>query len=94
MKNAKNDCDKKALEFTDLGQAQQTKIVANLLAVIKKIWRFLLIDFAKKNELQVQWEINQLGHTVWKIYDPTTGKAVRFLSEFEMISWIEDYYAG
>ncbi len=94
MKIYRNDSDKKTLELPEVRKAQQTRIVAKLLSAFKKIWRLFLIDFAKKNELQVRWETEQFGHNVWKIYDPITGKAVKFSSEIEMLHWIEDYYSG
>lgn len=95
MKTSRNDGNQKTVELPHLRQVQnQTKIAATLLSALQKIWRFFLIDFAPKNELQVRWEIDRFGHTGWTVYDPVTGKAARFSSEAKMLQWIEDYYSG
>lgn len=93
MNTSRNDSNKKTVKFPHVNKAQeQTGIAVTLLLALKKVWHFLLIDFAKKNELQIRWEPNRCGRNGWKVYDPSTGKTVRFSFEAEMLQWIENYY--
>lgn len=53
--------------------------------------RSLIAAFSQQ-ELQVWQKSDRTGNTWWKLYHPTTGEILRFDSEAEVRTWIEESY--
>lgn len=88
MNNPKNYSSGKIINFPDRRQRQLWK-----KAKLQTIWQYLSVLFTKKPELQIQQQCDRLGNIWWNAYDPVTGMSKRFISQAEMLKWLEAYYS-
>ncbi|KJH70814.1 hypothetical protein [Aliterella atlantica] len=58
---------------------------------LSKVWQALTTYLSQDSDLRV-WRSDKKGHTVWKLYNPTTGNTLNFNSETEVRTWIEESY--
>jgi hypothetical protein len=67
--------------------------VQSILALIENLWQKAIAALTKEPELKIWQKQGRNGHIHWHVYDPYTGKSISFVSELEMLSWIDNFYS-
>jgi hypothetical protein len=83
----KEYCDSELIP-TEQGDRSVRK-VQSILALIKNRWQNAIAALTKEPKLKIWQKQDRYGHIHWHVYDPCTGKSISFVSELEMLSWID-----
>jgi hypothetical protein len=61
----------------------------SILALIKNRWQNAIAALTKEPELKIWQKQDRYGHVHWHVYNPCTDESFSFVSELEMLSWID-----
>jgi hypothetical protein len=67
--------------------------VQSILALIKNRWQNAIVALTEKPELKIWQKRDRDGHIYWHVHDPCTGESISFVSELEMLSWVDNLYS-
>jgi hypothetical protein len=87
-KQWKEYCDSELIP-TEQSDCSLSK-VQSILAPMQKLWQRAIAALMKEPELKIRRKLDRYGHIYWHVYDPYTGKSVSFVSELELLSWIDN----
>ena len=63
--------------------------VYSILAQIGDLWQNAIATLTKEPEIEIWQKQEPNGHIHWHVYDPHIGKSISFVSELEMLSWLD-----
>lgn len=79
----------------DLIPTEQSIQVVNkkcqsVLALIGKTWQNAIAILTKEPEIEIWQNQDRHGQISWHVYDPQIGKSISFISELEMLGWLDN----
>jgi hypothetical protein len=80
-----NGDDLELILFQNIKDRRKKK---RFLAKLKQI----IVSFSKEPEAKVGKVKDNLGNTIWCVYDPITGQSARLTSEVEVGLWLKERY--
>jgi hypothetical protein len=74
-----------------LGRSDRSiRKVPSILTLIKKLLQNVIAALTTEPELRIWQKQDRNGHIHWYVYDPLTRKSISFVSELEMLSWLDN----
>jgi hypothetical protein len=82
------------MNYQDLKLITSRELEANQInceSWLSRVWQKLTTYLSQSSGLRV-WQSDEKGSDVWNVYNPTTGDKLRFDSETDVRTWIEESY--
>jgi hypothetical protein len=85
----KENCGLESI-LTEQGDQFINSRVYSILSQIGKLWQNAIATLTKEPEVEIWQKQDCNGHIHWYVYDPHVGKSISFVSELEMLSWLDN----
>jgi hypothetical protein len=64
----------------------------SILTLIQNLWQDVITALMKEPEVKIWQKQDRHGNIYWHAHDPLMRKSVSFISELEMLKWLDNQY--
>jgi hypothetical protein len=62
----------------------------SILGLLENLWQNAIAILTKEPEMEIWQKQDRYGRIHWYVYDPQICKSISFLSELDMLSWLDN----